>query len=147
MEVSFNVNPDLPENNLSLNVRQENRGMLDLFDDLRDLVDRQQLQVSDEDGYRYIPVYQIERVYTEKKAVYCQTQSGVYRVAARIYQLRDELSRHRFIQISSGEIVNRAMIERFALTQSGLYQVILTNGQVCFASRRYMQQIRKEYLS
>ncbi|USS86868.1 LytTR family transcriptional regulator [Fructilactobacillus cliffordii] len=100
-------------------------------------------------GYQYqqsfaLPVAEIIRIYTENKAVYAETATSKYRLQQRIYQLRQTLPRHQFIQISSAEIVNVAMLDRLALSRTGQYEVRLKTGQVSYASRRFVQKMKKE---
>ncbi|PUD96134.1 LytTR family transcriptional regulator [Levilactobacillus brevis] len=61
-----------------------------------------------------------------------------------MYQLKQLLPSDLFLQLSSGELVNRQHIRHFSLTPSG--QVLLSTGATTFVSRRCMQQIRKEFL-
>ncbi|USS87733.1 LytTR family transcriptional regulator [Fructilactobacillus hinvesii] len=91
-----------------------------------------------------LPVTEINRIYTENKAVYAETPTGKYRLQSRIYQLRDALPKQHFIQISSAEIVNLAVINRLALSRTGQYEVRLKTGQVSYASRRFVQKMKKE---
>ncbi|USS85113.1 LytTR family transcriptional regulator [Fructilactobacillus myrtifloralis] len=100
-------------------------------------------------GYQHqqafaIPIADIRRIYTEAKAVYAETQTGKYRLQQRIYQLRAILPGHQFIQISSAEIVNVALIARLSLSRTGQYEVRLKTGQVSYASRRFVQKMKKE---
>ena len=83
----------------------------------------------------------------KKKEVVCETEQDVYRIKQRLYEVKFLLPTQLFVQISSSEIVNFSYIQEFALAQNGIYQVILKNGKMTYTSRRYMQKIKKEYLS
>lgn len=71
----------------------------------------------------------------------------MYRIKQRLYEVKLLLPTQLFVQISSSEIVNFSYIQEFALAQNGIYQVILKNGKMTYTSPRYMQKIKKEYLS
>lgn len=147
MKVTYKIDSEAAEDLLSLTVRQDSADNQALLANLQDLVDQEQFTIKTEDGYRNFPVFQIDRIYTSAKLVYCQIGAQSYEIPERIYQMRNRLSHHRFIQISAAEIVNRAIIKRFDLSKTGAYQLILKDGSISPVSRRYMQSIRKEYLS
>ncbi|MBA1394261.1 LytTR family transcriptional regulator, partial [Lactobacillus sp. XV13L] len=96
---------------------------------------------------KIIAYYEIVSINTQGKEVVCETKNGAYRLKKRLYELKKLLPSHLFLQIFSSEIVNFSCIQEFALTRNGIYQVILQSGKTTYTSRRYMQEIRKEYLS
>ncbi|CAH1856146.1 LytTR family DNA-binding domain-containing protein [Convivina intestini] len=124
---------------------EDGQATQELFEDLKDLVDRQKIRIEQDGSYHYLPVQKIKRIYTENKLVYCETATERYRLKERLYQLRAILPEHRFLQISNSEIINRAYLKQFDLSKTGMYQVIFTDGQMTYASRRYMQAIKRSF--
>ena len=83
------------------------------------------------------------RFYGEDKAVLAQTESGVYTVRQRLYELEERFAAHRFARISHSEIVNLKKVTALDLTLTGTIRVTLTDGTVCWASRRYVRRIKE----
>ena len=85
----------------------------------------------------------ILRFYGEDKAVLAQTETGVYTVRQRLYELEQRFAAHRFARISHSEIVNLKKVTALDLTLSGTIRMTLTDGTVCWASRRYVRKIKE----
>lgn len=83
------------------------------------------------------------RFYGEDKAVLAQTESGVYTVRQRLYELEERFAAHRFARISHSEIVNLKKVTALDLTLTGTIRVTLSDGTVCWASRRYVRRIKE----
>lgn len=83
------------------------------------------------------------RLYGEDKAVRAQTADGAYTVPLRLYELEERLHPFRFARISHSEIVNLGKVRSLDLKLSGTVRLILTDGTVCYASRRYVKRIRE----
>ena len=86
---------------------------------------------------------QILRFYGEDKAVLAQTETGVYAVRQRLYELEQNFSARRFARISHSEIVNLKKVTALDLTLTGTIRVTLSDGTVCWASRRYVRRIKE----
>ena len=85
----------------------------------------------------------ILRLYGEEKTVRAQTADGAYTVPLRLYELEEQLRPLRFARISHSEIVNLGKVRSLDLKLSGTVRLILTDGTVCYASRRYVKRIRE----
>lgn len=86
---------------------------------------------------------EILRFYGEGKAVLVQTEGGTYTVRQRLYELEQKFSAHRFARISHSEIVNLKKVTALDLTITGTIRVTLSDGTVCWASRRYVRRIKE----
>lgn len=86
---------------------------------------------------------EIFRFYGEDKAVLAQTKTGTYTVRQRLYELEQQFSAHRFARISHSEIVNLKKVTALDLTLTGTIRVTLSDGTVCWASRRYVRRIKE----
>lgn len=85
----------------------------------------------------------ILRFYGEDKAVLAQTAAGTYTVRRRLYELERRFAAHRFARISHSEIVNLRKVTALDLTLTGTIRVTLSDGTVCWASRRYVRRIKE----
>ena len=85
----------------------------------------------------------ILRFYGEDKGVLAQTETGVYTVRRRLYELEERFAPHRFARISHSEIVNLQKVTALDLTLTGTIRITLTDGTVCWASRRYVRRIKE----
>ena len=85
----------------------------------------------------------ILRFYGEDKEVRAQTAAGLYTVRQRLYELEERLAALRFARISHSEIVNLRQVTALDLTLTGAIRVTLSDGTVCWASRRYVRRIKE----
>ena len=90
-----------------------------------------------------LPAEAILRFYGEDKAVLAHTETGVYTVRLRLYELEQRFAARRFARISHSEIVNLKKVAALDLTFTGTVRVTLTDGTVCWASRRYVRKIKE----
>ncbi|WP_417043329.1 LytTR family DNA-binding domain-containing protein [Dysosmobacter sp.] len=72
-----------------------------------------------------------------------QTDRGTYTVRQRLYELEQKFLVHRFARISHSEIVNLKKVTALDLTLTGTIRVTLSDGTVCWASRRYVRRIKE----
>ncbi len=63
----------------------------------------------------------------------------------RLYQLEEIISSN-FTRISKSEIVNMDYLDHLKLEPNGLAQIVLKNGDVTYASRRYLKTIKERLL-
>ena len=132
---------------LTINAPAETPELQHLATNISQLTNSQLIAgISPRETRELVPVDQIIRIHTDAKHVVMETKATSYTLTQRIYQLKQLLPSDLFLQLSSGELVNRQHIRHFSLTPSGLYQVLLSTGATTFVSRRCMQQIRKEFL-
>ena len=90
-----------------------------------------------------LEIRDILRFYGEDKGVLAQTAEGVFTVRRRLYELSGELEQWRFARISHSEIVNLGQVKALDLTLTGTIRIHLTDGTVCYASRRYVKRIKE----
>ena len=89
-----------------------------------------------------IDLKDIQRIYSANKQVFCMVNGQEYRLLERLYQLQEKLP-HSFVQISRTEIIQIQKVEKFAITKSGIIEIIFTDGQKTSASRRYLKKVRE----
>ena len=98
-----------------------------------------------ERGAVFLPLAEVLRLYAERQQVLAQTQSGIYAVRQRLYELEERLAPHRFVRISNSEIVNARMITGMDFSLTGTIRLKLRGGIETYASRRYVSRIRRQF--
>ena len=85
----------------------------------------------------------IFRIYAEEGKVFARTESGLYQVRLRLYELEERLDDSKFVRISNSEIVNLKKVKSLDLSFVGTICMELSNGEVSYVSRRYVSKIKK----
>ena len=86
----------------------------------------------------------IFRIYAEEGKVFARTESGLYQVRLRLYELEERLDDSKFVRISNSEIVNLKKVKSLDLSFVGTICMELSNGEVSYVSRRYVSKIKKK---
>ncbi len=146
MEVILQVDETNQAPKIIVSTSQKTSYFEHLVSSIRRLLCDEKIEVRQGSDYLSVQMSDIERIYTEKQNVFGEINGCKFKLRERIYEMMTRLPHDTFFQISQSEIVNRQFINKFQLTTTGLYQVILQNGEVTYASRRYMSKIKKEYL-
>lgn len=89
-----------------------------------------------------IDLKDIQRIYSANKQVFCVANGQEYQLSERLYQLQEKLP-NSFVQISRTEIIQIQAVEKFAITKSGIIEIIFTDGQKTSASRRYLKKVKE----
>ncbi|WP_300119126.1 LytTR family DNA-binding domain-containing protein [uncultured Enterococcus sp.] len=89
-----------------------------------------------------IDLKNIQRIYSANKQVFCVANGQEYQLSERLYQLQEKLP-NSFVQISRTEIIQIQTVEKFAITKSGIIEIVFTDGQKTSASRRYLKKVRE----
>lgn len=88
---------------------------------------------------------EIIRIYSQQQKVIAETESGLFTLRLRLYELEDRLSLSHFVRISQSELVNFNHVRKLDLSYNGTIGIVFKNGGQSYVSRRYMPKI-KEYL-
>ncbi|CAM3097001.1 LytTr DNA-binding domain-containing protein [Lactobacillus bombicola] len=147
MLVNQKIDPQAVDLSVTVNTPQIDNNSTTLQDNLSYFVNEQNLIGYQNGRQKVIALYDVISIHTQDKKVICETNQGNYRLKKRLYEIKSILPQRVFIQVSSSEIVNFSCIQEFALTRNGIYQIIFKNGHTTYSSRRYMQKIKKEFLS
>jgi len=87
--------------------------------------------------------HDVVRVYSEARHVRISTVNGLYDSNKSLSWLEMQLNPDRFIRISRYEIVNIRKIARFDFSMAGTIQIVLDDGCVTWAARRYVRAIQQ----
>ena len=101
------------------------------------------LQVWEGERARLLPQGDFLRFYTDGKGVAAQTESGVYAVKLRLYELEERLDRRRFVRISNSEIINLERVTAVDLSLAGTIRMTLDGKTAAYVSRRYVRKIKE----
>ena len=85
----------------------------------------------------------IIRAYAAGGRVYAVTAESEYLLRLRLYELESRLDPQRFVRISHSEIVNLDKVLCFDLNLAGSICIRLADGNVTYASRRYVSKIKQ----
>lgn len=83
------------------------------------------------------------RIYAEGGKVFARTESGLYQIKMRLYEVEERLDSSKFVRISNSEIVNLKKVKSLDLSFVGTICMELSNGEVSYVSRRYVSKIKK----
>ena len=83
------------------------------------------------------------RIYAEEGKIYAKTESDLYQLRLRLYELEERLDDTLFVRISNSEIVNLKKVKSLDLSFVGTICMELSNGDVSYVSRRYVSKIKK----
>lgn len=139
MKINFFIDEEQPEH-IDFHVKKVTEEMKDIAATLK----QSDIQIW---GYRDrevvpIKINDVVRIKTESGEVYIQTDRGVYKAKKRIYQFLELLPK-KFVQISSGEIVNFEFIDHLELSGNGTIKLILLNKDEAYVSRRFVAKIKR----
>ncbi len=83
------------------------------------------------------------RIYAAVGKVFAVTEKKEYVLRLRLYEAEERLNGKGFVRISNSEIINIRKTKKFDFSTIGTICVSLSNGDVCFVSRRYVAKIKK----
>lgn len=90
---------------------------------------------------QFVAIEKIQRIFTEDKRVWIETQAEVYLTKQRLYDFKTYESLG-FVQISQGEIVNISAIQALNLNLKGTIEIIFKNGRRSFVARRRLKSFK-----
>ena len=83
------------------------------------------------------------RIYAEEGKIYAKTESDLYQLRLRLYELEERLDDTLFVRISNSEIVNLKKVKNLDLSFVGTICMEWSNGDVSYVSRRYVSKIKR----
>jgi len=114
---------------------------------LKSLSTLKKLEVSNEDETVFIDVKKIVYAEVSDDAVIVHTDSGVYNLKMRLYELKEKLDNDVFAQISKSTLLNVSFVKSIQAEFSGNYIVFLKNSkEKLIISRRYFKEFKEKVL-
>jgi len=102
------------------------------------------LFVQDSSGrIRHITEDRIIRIQVDNKSLLISTMDGEFRLRKSMQEAENMLKSSMFLKISRFEIINLQKVKNFDFTISGQLKIEFEDGEVTWASRRYIPLIKQ----
>ncbi len=101
--------------------------------------DDQKVLVRQNNEYLQIDFQDIIAFYSDKKDIYCRTQSGEYKIKNSLSRLENQAN--DFVRISKSCIINIKHLDSFDMGETGSIVVKLDDGTEEIVSRRKVKEI------
>ena len=142
MEVEWKVEPGRKEPKVVILAGEDSPQLRQLVQELAGL-HLGPIQVWEGERARLLPQEAFLRFYTDGKGVSAQTETEVYAVRLRLYELEERLDKRWFIRISNSEIVNLKRVTALDLSLAGTIRMTLDRTVSTYVSRRYVKRIKE----
>lgn len=144
MKLNIKIDPDFEEPQVLITTAR----MTDEVNQVIDFISKSDEAMTIISGIRADKVELLEqesliRIYSEDGKVFAKTEQNVYQIRLRLYELEKRLDDSLFVRISNSEIVNLKKIKSLDLSFAGTICMELSNKEVSYVSRRYVQRIKK----
>lgn len=90
-----------------------------------------------------IDITEIFKIYSASGKVFAVTENSEYTLKLRLYEIEERVSNAQFVRISNSEIINFKKVKHFDMGLTGTICVTFSNGSTTYASRRYVNKIKK----
>lgn len=101
-----------------------------------------QIKCDNEHTERMINVSDIYYIESVDKKTFVYLEKSVYHTDFRLYQLKDKLQEHGFVQISRSCILNINALESIRPLLNSRMEAILRNGEKVYVNRNYLNEIK-----
>lgn len=144
MKIELNIDAHAEEK-IMISAKQVTPVLSDFLKDTEKRFNNPRLVGKHEDHIYPIALEAVARFIVENNQVLAVTNTKVLKMEQRLYQLEEIISSN-FTRISKSEIVNMDYLDHLKLEPNGLAQIVLKNGDVTYASRRYLKTIKERLL-
>lgn len=142
MEVEIRIEPGRQEPKLVVLAGEESEELRRLADSLSAL-SLGPIPAGRGEERLLLPQGSFLRFYADGKGVSGQTESEIYSVPLRLYELEERLNAARFVRISNSEIINLDRVTAVDLSLSGTICMTLDGTVKAYVSRRYVKKIKE----
>ena len=142
MHVKVETDSSLKNNEIIIKANKAN-GELAQIINLLNSIDENKIPAFRDKEIFFINVKDIEYFYTENKKVFIDFKTGKYEIKYKIYELEEKFCAERFVKIEQGVIANTDKIKNIKMLFNGTMQITFLSGNVQYASRRCVSQIKK----
>ncbi len=143
IDVLFQKNPNLKNIIVTVSASE----MDDQIEVLMDLIRNSggnELFLQDSSGRaQRITTDRIIRIQVDNKSLRISTLDGEFRLRKSMQEAEDMVKSSMFLKISRFEIINLQKVKNFDFTISGQLKIEFENGEVTWASRRYIPLIKQ----
>lgn len=142
MKVEIKINKDCPETTVVIET-------CEMTEEVQEIIKRiserkpKILSGEREEKIEILDFNSILYISTQDGRVFAKTQEGLYKLNYRLYELEEMLDSQGFARISNSDMVNLKKVKNFDLSLAGTICVKLINGEVLYASRRYVNKVKE----
>ena len=144
MEVEIRTEPGRQEPKIVILAGEESEELRRLADSLSRLA-LGPIPVGRGEEKLLLPQGDFLRFYADGKGVSAQTESEIFTVRLRLYELEERLDPTRFVRISNSEIISLNRVTAVDLSLSGTICMTLDGAVKSYVSRRYMKKIKETF--
>lgn len=102
-----------------------------------------QIKCDIDNAERMINILDIYYIESVDKKTFVYLEKTVYHTDFRLYQLKDKLSKHGFVQISKSCILNINALESLKPIFNSRMEATLKNGEKVYINRNYLSGVKK----
>lgn len=141
MKIHINIDPGLPEDELTINCRGMTKEIEQVVASLR--AAEQKLTGNREDQTYILDAAQVLYIDTIDRKVFLYSESDVYETPLKLYALEEQLAAQDFFRASKSSIVNLRHIQALKSDLDGRLLVTMDNGEHLVVSRQYAAAIKE----
>lgn len=145
MKVEIKINPNVEETIVTIETEEISEEVQGLLDKLKSSNKKPITGKKDNKIYILNP-QEINYFFSEKQKIYANSDSAIYEISGRLYEIEEQFKDTSFIKISKSVIANVDKIKNLEMSFNGTMCVNFKNGAQEFISRKYVSSM-KNYLS
>ena len=85
----------------------------------------------------------IFKIYSASGKVFAVTENSEYTLKLRLYEIEERVNNAQFVRYTNSVIINVKKVNHFDMGLTGTICVTISNGSTTYASRRYVNKIKK----
>lgn len=144
MKLDIDIDDQYEETTVVIKTNELTKEIEDIIKTIRTSTKKTIVGKSDEKLYIINP-HEIYRMYGENQKVLTETETGIYELTNKLYELEEQFQNTSFVRVSKSAIVNFDKVKNMEMFFNGTMCVNFDNGKQEFVSRRYVSKI-KQYL-
>ncbi|WP_436855512.1 LytTR family DNA-binding domain-containing protein [Staphylococcus caeli] len=142
MEVKMIYDNQLPKDSIVIKSHEDAEQLPEIISYINQLSDSKLFPGKYNEETYYIKQHDIICFRIENKVLTMVTTEYHYTTTQRLYEVKAQLNAH-FLQISKSEIINVNYIDKLKLNKNSTIEIIFTNGDFTYSSRRYLPLIKE----
>lgn len=141
MKIQININPDLSENEITINCKEMTKEIEQIVASLN--VSEKKLTGKKEDQTYILDASQILYIDTIDRKVFLYTAEQVFETPLKLYALEEQLEPQDFFRATKSSIINLEHVQALKSDIDGRLLVTMDNNEQLMVSRQYATAIKK----
>nr|WP_259337162.1 LytTR family DNA-binding domain-containing protein [Staphylococcus arlettae] len=143
MKIQVDYSEQMTHDELLITCNKHNHDIDKLLTLINDFYNQPSYQVRDlNNDIYFIAQHDIYSFRFENRLLKIYTLKGTFILNERLYKVKEHLASH-FLQISKSEIINTMFIDHLVVNKNGIIEIIFTNNDSTYSSRRYLKSIKE----